>query len=140
MRRLPTSILWLVLVFASGLTMGVVGHRFFAQETGARFAPEQMTRAQLREDYLSKMRSRIGASETQIEQIVQILDRGRAAAYAHKERFDAEMRKMQHGFRSEIRALLTADQAIRYDEWREERRREREAHEKRMEEEQKGKQ
>ncbi|MCW5966153.1 MAG: hypothetical protein KIT83_19095 [Bryobacterales bacterium] len=129
MRRLSTTLLWLVLVFASGLTMGVVGHRYFAKETAAQDAPERPTRDQLRHDYLSKLRSRVGADEAQIQKVVEILDRGRTTADAHKERVEAEMRQMQESMRGEIRSVLRPDQLAKYDEWREERRREREKHE-----------
>ena len=126
MRRLSTTLLWLVLVFASGLTMGVVGHRYFAKEVVTGHAPERPSRDQLRQDYLSKLRSRIGADEEQIQKIVEILDRGRATADAHKERMDAEMREMQDAMRGEIRLVFRPDQLAKYDEWREERRLERE--------------
>lgn len=126
MRRLSTTLLWLALVFASGLTMGVVGHRYFAKEAPGREAPTRPTRDQLRQDYLSKLRSRVGADEEQIQKIVAILDRGRATADAHRERVDAEIRQMQESMRGEIRAILRPDQLERYEEWREERRRERE--------------
>lgn len=129
MRRLSTTLLWLVLVFASGITMGVVGHRYFAKESAVQRGPERPTRDQLRQDYLSKLRSRVGADEAQIEKIVEILNRGRVTADEHKERMEAEMRQMQEKMRSEIRSVLRPDQLTKYDEWREERRREREKHE-----------
>lgn len=129
MRRLSTTLLWLVLVFASGLTMGVVGHRYFAKETPAREISERPSRDQLRQDYLAKMRSRVGVDEQQIERIVEILNRGRSEADAHREQVDAEIRLMQEKMRSEIRAVLRPDQLAKYEEWREERRREREKHE-----------
>lgn len=56
-------------------------------------------------------------------------NRGRVTADEHKERMEAEMRQMQEKMRSEIRSVLRPDQLTKYDEWREERRREREKHE-----------
>jgi len=126
MRRLSTTLLWLVLVFASGLTMGVVGHRYFAKQPVAGRAPERPSREQLRQDYLSNLRERIGADEDQIQKIVEILDRGRVRADEYKERMDSEMREMQHSMRSEIRSVFRPDQLAKYDTWREERRLERE--------------
>ncbi|MCU0227757.1 MAG: hypothetical protein MUF01_08960 [Bryobacterales bacterium] len=126
MRTLPTTLLWLSLVFASGLTMGVVGHRFFQSKPEPPPREERPSRAQMRQDYLEKLRSRVGVDEAQVQQIVVVLDKARANADAHKANMEAEMRQMQEATRAEIRAILRPDQLARYEQWREERRRERE--------------
>jgi Spy/CpxP family protein refolding chaperone len=128
-RSLSTALVWLAIVFASGLTMGVVGHRYFAKDAPLRVQQEKPSRDQIREDYLKQMRSKIGADEEQISRIVEILDRARVDADARKDAFDTEMRTMQHGVRSAIRDVLNPEQQVRLDEWREERRRQREKRE-----------
>ncbi len=126
MRTLPTTLLWLSLVFASGLTMGVVGHRYFAAQPSSTETEPRPSRSQMRQDYLSKLRSRVGVDEGQIQQIVVILDKARANSDAHKAKMEGEIRRMQEATRSEVRSVLRPDQLARYEQWREERRIERE--------------
>lgn len=129
MRPTSTTLLWLVLVFASGVVMGVAGHRYFWVEPAVAEAPQRPSRDQIRQDYLSKMRTRVGVTEEQIAKIVEILDRGRVNADAHKASVEKEIRQMQGVVDAEIRSVLTPEQLERHDEWRKERRREREKRE-----------
>jgi|GEM_PF-1605187 len=131
MNRTSTTLLWLLLVFASGITVGVVSHRYYShsRQPISQAPPPKQTREQARQDFLQKMRDRVGVSEDQIQTIVKILDAGRSRADAYREQTDQEFRRMQEEMRAEIRASMRPEQAKKYDEWREERRRERERQE-----------
>lgn len=129
MRRSSFSVFWLLIVFVSGTTVGIVGHRYFARDTAPHSRVER-SRDDVRREYLSRLRERVGVSEEQIQQIVGVLDRARAESDARKSAFDQDMRSLQHATREQIRNILTAEQLRKYDEWREERRRQREKHEK----------
>lgn len=128
MRPITTNLLWLVLVFASGVTIGAVGHRYYQQEPVVARSSQRPTRDEIRRGFLENLRTRVGVSEEQISRIVEILDRGRANADEHKASVDREIRHMQEVVSAEIRAVLTPEQVKRYEDWREQRRRERQKH------------
>ena len=136
MRRTTSTLLWLLLVFASGTSVGIVGHRYFTRPEPIQ-GSKPPTREEIRREYLSKLRERVGVSEEQIAQIVAILDTARAESDARRHEYDTDMRSIQHRSRDQIRALLSKEQLERYDAWREERRREREKHEREKREKEK---
>ena len=112
--------LYLLLVFASGILVGVVSHRLYVTSTvSATSSPP--TAAELRQKYLSDMRSKVGLSDSQITAVSSILDQT-------KQKFDAlhasekPMRdKIQQEQIDAISALLNPAQKTAYDQWREER-------------------
>jgi uncharacterized membrane-anchored protein YhcB (DUF1043 family) len=112
--------LYLVLVFASGIMVGVISHRLYATNTAsANNTPRSMT--EFRTRYLDGMRTRVGVSEAQIAAITKTLD-------DTKKKFDALAAqeqplhdKIQQDHIDEVKALLTPQQNIAYDAWRAER-------------------
>lgn len=127
MRR-NTVLLWLLIVFVSGTAVGVAAHRYFAADATAREDRRPPSREQVRQEYLAKMKDRVGVDDEQIGRIVAILDEARINSDAKRQALDAELKALQNHTRERIRAVLTAEQLTRYDAWREERRREREKH------------
>jgi hypothetical protein len=125
MRR-NTAILWLLIVFLSGTVVGVASHRYFTRETIAKEERRSPSREQVRQEYLGKLRDRIGVSEEQIAKIVTILDEGRAASDARRKAMDTDMNAIQDQTREKMRAIFTPEQLVKYEAWREERKRERE--------------
>jgi hypothetical protein len=134
MRR-STVILWLLVVFASGTTVGVATYRYYTRDLHTQEA--RPSRDQIRKEYLGKLRDRVGASEDQIARIIVLLDEGRAASDARRHAYDADMKAIQDDTREKIRALLTPEQLSRYELWREERKREREKHDRERKEREK---
>lgn len=128
MRR-NTVLLWLIMVFISGTVVGVASHRYFTRETIAKEESRPPSREQVRQEYLAKMRERVGANDEQIARIVAILDEARAASDARRKAMDAEMKAIQEQTREKIRAVFTPEQVVKYEAWREERRLEREKRE-----------
>lgn len=114
--------LYLILVFASGILVGIVSHRLYATNTAsANNTPQSMT--EFRKRYLDGMRTKVGVSETQIQQITRTLDET-------KRRFDelaAQEQplhdKIQQEHIDQVKALLNDQQRIAYDNWRAERER-----------------
>lgn len=120
--RLSAAV-YLVLVFSSGILVGVVSHRLYVTSsvsaTGG--APVPRTLDEVRKKYLSDMRAKVGVDEQQVASVNQILD-------DTKRKFDelhAQEKPMHDKVTQEqvdaISALLTAPQKIAYDKWREER-------------------
>jgi hypothetical protein len=127
MRR-NTLLLWLLIVFVSGAAVGAASYRYFAAERPVQEDRKPFSREQLRQEYLGKLKDRVGVSDEQLSQIVAILDEARATSDEKRTAFDADMKLLQNQVRERIRALMTPDQLSRYEAWRAERRREREKH------------
>jgi predicted secreted Zn-dependent protease len=115
-------VLYLILVFASGIMVGIVSHRLYATNTAsANNTPQSMT--EFRKRYLDGMRTKVGASEDQIVAITRTLD-------DTKRKFDALAAeeqplhdKIQQEHVDQVKALLNEKQQIAYDNWRAERER-----------------
>jgi len=114
--------LYLLLVFASGILVGVVSHRLYVTSTVSATSPTPTpTSAEVRQKYLTDMRAKVGLSDKQSGEVNSILDKT-------KQKFDAlhasekPMRdKIQQEQIDEISALLTPAQKTAYDQWRAER-------------------
>jgi hypothetical protein len=119
--RLSATI-YLFLVFASGILLGVVSHRLYDTNTAsANSSPRNMT--EYRKRYLAEMRERVRVNDKQIASVVQHLDDA-------KRRFDdLKMQEqplhdhIQQELVDEIRNELTDDQKPAYDKWHAERQR-----------------
>ncbi|MGB9604381.1 MAG: hypothetical protein ACP5U2_13910 [Bryobacteraceae bacterium] len=114
MRRSRFAVaIYLLLVFASGVAVGVIGHRFFEKEVKppppARPNPEEFRRR-----YMEEMRNRLKLTDEQARQIEAILDETR-------DRYRAQTRALQEEQTARIRALLSDQQRAEYEKMRQER-------------------
>jgi len=117
-----SAIFYLLLVFASGILVGVVSTRLYAVKASvpAITAPRNM--AELRTSYMSEMRKRIpGVNDDQATAVAKILD-------DTKKKFDdirREERPLRDHIQQEqidaIRAVLTDSQRPAFEAWRAER-------------------
>lgn len=112
--------LYLILVFASGILVGVVSHRLYATTT-ASANDNRQSLGEFRRLYLDGMRTEVGASEEQLRQVDAILDdtKHKLNELAAKEKPLHDQIRMEHI--EQIRALLNDKQRIAYDNWRTER-------------------
>jgi predicted secreted Zn-dependent protease len=112
---------YLVLVFASGILVGVVSHRLYATNTASASTAAPANISEFRKRYLDGMRTRVGASDEQVRQITQTLDETErkfdALAAQEKPLHD----KIQQDHVDHIKALLNDKQRQAYDDWRAER-------------------
>jgi len=110
--------LYLVLVFASGILVGVVSHRLYATTStaSANNSPKSMT--EFRRLYLDGMRKQVGASESQVAQINTILEdtKKKVDELAAEEKPLHD--KIQQEHIDQIKELLNPEQKIAYDNWR----------------------
>lgn len=114
--------LYLVLVFASGILVGLVSYRLYATNTAsANNSPRSMS--EFRKRYLDGMRTKVGASEAQIQAITRTLDETKQKFDELAAREQPLHDKIQQEHVDEIRALLNDQQKIAYDNWRAERER-----------------
>jgi len=117
-----TIAVYLFLVFASGVTVGLVSFRLYAANTAsANNSPRSMS--EFRKRYLDGMRTKVGASEQQIVAITKTLDDTKRKYDALAAEEQPLHDKIQQDHINEIRALLNDQQKVAYDNWRAERER-----------------
>jgi|SRR5580698_1356859 hypothetical protein len=113
--------IYLFLVFASGITVGLVSYRLYAANTASANSPKSMT--EYRKRYLDGMRTKVGASEAQIAAITRELDETKRKYDALAAEEQPLHDKIQQDHINEIKALLNDQQKVAYDNWRAERER-----------------
>jgi hypothetical protein len=117
-----SAALYLILVFASGILVGVVSHRLYVTTTVNATVPQApRSMAEFRRKYLAEMRAKVGIDDTQLKSVNSILDDA-------KRKFDDLHKKetVLHDAISKeqvdaISALLNPEQKAAYDNWRAER-------------------
>jgi hypothetical protein len=118
-----SAVLYLILVFLSGILVGVVSHRLYVTSTvtASLVPPAPRTMDEVRKQYLADMRRKVGVNDEQIASVNRILDET-------KRRFDelhAQEKplrdKIQQDQHEAISALLNDQQKVSFDNWREER-------------------
>lgn len=117
-----SAILYLVLVFASGILVGVASNRLYTVKASVQpVATSPRTMAEFRTKYLTEMRQKVGVNDEQLTAVTKILD-------DTKKKYD-EIRRQERPLRDQIqqeqidsiRAVLTDPQKSVYDAWRVER-------------------
>jgi Spy/CpxP family protein refolding chaperone len=109
------TLLYLLVVFASGAVVGGFANRLYMTRTvSAGPANPPRNRAELRKQYIQDMRSRLHLTEAQITQLQQIMDAtGQRMHEMHKTIEDEHVRK--------VVAMLDDSQKAEYAKMREER-------------------
>ncbi len=106
--------LYAVLIFASGVVVGVVGHRAYVttavSPTGGRRSAEHF-----RKEYIEEMRSRLKLGEQQVKELNTILDATRDRIRQVREKERPEMETIQADQRARIRAILSPEQQAEYE-------------------------
>jgi hypothetical protein len=121
-RNRNSAFLYLILVFASGILVGVVSYRLYVTTSvSATAAAQPRSMDEVRKKYLADMKQKVGVNDTQLASVNRILDET-------KLKFDDLNRKqkplkdaIQQEQVDSVSALLTADQKVAYDNWRAER-------------------
>ena len=116
-----SAILYLILVFASGVLVGVASTRLYAVKASVPAPAAPRTMAEFTRRYTDEMRQRIGVNDEQVAAVDKILADS-------KKRYDdlrREQRPMRDRIQQEqvdsIRAVLTDAQKPAYEAWRAER-------------------
>ena len=113
-----TIALYLILVFASGILVGVVSHRLYATTSTASANNSPQTVTEFRRRYLEGMKKEVGASPAQLVEIGKILEDTKKKvdelAAAERPLHD----KIQQDHIDQIKELLSPQQRIAYEDWR----------------------
>jgi Spy/CpxP family protein refolding chaperone len=122
LRTRSSAILSLILVFASGMLVGVAAYRLYVTTTASANATPR-TMAEYRRRFFVEMKEKVGVRDEQIAPITKVLDEA-------KQRFDelhAKEKPLHDQIQQEhveaMKALLDDKQKIAYDKWRIERER-----------------
>ena len=133
MKRSHFSIaFYMAVVFLSGALVGALGHRLYTVKTVEADNTDQRRRSpsEFRQKYLNDMKSRLSLDDIQAAKLGSILDETRERFKAFNEKHRPEMSEIHEAQVREIRAMLKPDQQMAYEEYRKERERKRQQHEK----------
>jgi DNA anti-recombination protein RmuC len=117
-----SAALYLILVFASGVLVGVASHRLYVTTTArASATPAPRSMDEFKRRYLAQMQERVGISDQQKTAVSSILD-------DTKRKFDAlhatekpAVDRIQQEQLQQIRALLDDRQRAAFEKWHDER-------------------
>ena len=127
MRTRLSIALYLVLVFASGILVGIVSNRLYATSSASANNTPPRSMTEFRKRYLDGMRTKVGVSEEQIVAITRTLDETKLKYDALAAQEQPLHDKIQQEHIEEVKALLNDQQKIAYDNWRAERARAKQA-------------
>jgi Spy/CpxP family protein refolding chaperone len=114
-----TIALYVGLIFASGVVLGVFGHSLYAVTTVVSKTnpkPEE-----LRKKRLAEMQTRMKLSDEQVAKINSIMDETRAKFHEVRERYRPEMDSLESAQRDKVRSILSPDQRAEYEKMLKER-------------------
>ncbi len=113
--------LYLLLVFVSGVVVGVLGHRLYTASSVIATRQNPRTPEEYRQKYLAEMRTRLKLDEAQVKQLNTILDNTRDQFRDFREKHKSEFKAIQDGQVAKINALLNDTQRAEYERMRQER-------------------
>lgn len=116
-----TVALYAVLTFASGVVVGVAGHRLYTTTSQVRAKNAPRSPEDYRQRYVEEMRTRLKLSDRQVTDMNAVLDSTRDRFRQLREKERPEVKAIQDDQVEHIRALLSADQRTEYEKMRAER-------------------
>lgn len=116
-----SAALYLVLVFASGILVGVVSHRLYVTSTVSATTVAPRTLEEVRKSYLAEMRAKVGVNQHQLDAVNRILDDTKRKYDDLNAREKATHDQIHQEMITEVSSLLTLEQKVAYDKWRAER-------------------
>ena len=121
MRRFGFStVVYLLLVFASGIIVGGFAHRLYMLQSVNSASPR--TAKEYREKYLGEMQVRLKLNDQQVQQLGAILDETRQRyRELHERLMQPDAKLLQQEQTEKIQAMLTPEQQVEYEKYREER-------------------
>lgn len=113
--KLPIA-LYLFLVFVSGGVVGALGYRMYSPPSARsehRVSPEVWRR-----QYLDELRTRANLTPDQVQKMNAIMDETDASFNQARAQHHQEIEKIKEDHRAKLRAILTADQLPKYEQFR----------------------
>lgn len=116
----------LLLVFASGGLVGVVGYRLYTVNTAVATAPpprgvQRLDPEEARRRIIADQRQRFGLDDHQVAELNRIYDETRQAFDQLHQEGSAKSRAIWEKQKAEVRAIMRPEQLPLYDKWQAER-------------------
>ena len=115
-----TIALYVGLIFASGVVLGVFGHSLYAVSI-VKSNVQPLKPEEVRKRTLSEMQTRMKLSDEQVAKINSIYDETRAKFHEVRERHKPEMDALTREQREKVHAILSPEQSVEYDKMLKER-------------------
>jgi len=120
MKRSNSVILYLVLVFLSGVLVGIFAYGLYnARSVSAKANP--CSPEAVRHRYTDEMKSRLSLRQDQMRELTTILDNTRGRFHALREKYHPEVQAIQDEQTDAIRKMLDSHQRAEYEKMRQER-------------------
>jgi hypothetical protein len=116
-----SALLSLLLVFASGILVGVVGHRLYMVNTVSSARPPRPDPEERRRHLVSEMRDRVKLDDQQVQELNGIYDHTRQRFDELHKKGSQESRAIWDQQKTEIKGILRPDQVPLYDAYQKER-------------------
>jgi TolA-binding protein len=110
-----TAALYVVLVFAAGVTAGVLGSRVYGTPGVSAKTNSPQPPSEWRKKHIAEMQTRLKLSEQQVLELNQALDRTKDQYRQIRERTKPEMERVFHEQVERITAMLTPEQRPEYE-------------------------
>jgi hypothetical protein len=107
-------------IFASGILVGAFGYRLYTARTvytKAEVVESRPKPEDWRKKYIQEARTLLELTDPQIQQLNSILDTTKERFRQMRDRHKSEAEAMKEEQRGNVRAMLTPDQRLKYDEW-----------------------
>src|SRR5579871_4843849 len=107
---------YLFLVFISGAVVGALGYRMYSPPSARsehRVNPEQW-----RKQYLDELTARVGLTPDQVTKVNAILDETDTRFNQAREQHHQAIEQIKEDHRSKLRALMTPEQLVKYEQFR----------------------
>lgn len=113
-------LIYLTLVFLSGVVVGVLAHRFYTmQAVKAKAGPPSSE--DMRRQYVEDLRTRLKLRDEQLLRLTEILDGARDRFHEMRKKWAPDVRAIQEEQTQKIRGILDEAQRAEYEKMRQER-------------------
>jgi len=117
-----TIALYVGLVFASGVVLGVFGHSLYSvTSVSSKTTAPQPKPEDVRKKWVGEMQTRLKLTDEQFSKVNSIYDETRARFHEVRHRMDPEMEKIGKEQREKVKSVLTPEQQTEYEKMLKER-------------------
>jgi hypothetical protein len=107
-----TIALYVGLIFASGVVLGVFGHSLYAVTS---VASKTLKPEELRKKRLAEMQTRMKLSDEQFAKMNSIYDDTRAKFHEIRDRYKPDLDALEKAQRDQVRSILSKEQQAEYE-------------------------
>jgi Spy/CpxP family protein refolding chaperone len=113
-RSKPAQFLYLLFVFASGLAVGALGHKYYSVKIESPAPPPPRNPEEYRRKYMEEMTTRLNLTAKQQQELNAILDYIGNRFRELRERSRPEERAIRQEQVDKVNAILTPEQRVEY--------------------------